>query len=161
MALWNEPREGSRPANPRAGAEPAASPSTAPPGEGKPGATTPAPVAAGQSGGPQVVLGVGAEFEGKVLFDGAVRIDGKVKGAIRTGDLLIVGETAEITAEITCGSVIVHGTVTGDIHASNSVELSKVARMRGNVETPSLVVARGAVFEGQTKMGVSKPSGPA
>src|SRR5919205_4259070 len=55
------------------------------------------------------LLGRGSEFEGKLSFEGTVRIDGKFTGTIVTGDVLVVGEGAKISAEITCGTIIVHG----------------------------------------------------
>jgi cytoskeletal protein CcmA (bactofilin family) len=64
----------------------------------------------------------------------------------------VVGEGAHIAAEIQCGTLIVHGEVNGNIHAKTMVELHQPARVRGNVETPSLVVERGVVFDGQCKM---------
>ena len=98
------------------------------------------------------LLGRGSEFEGKLTFEGTVRIDGKFTGTIVTGDVLVVGEGAKISAEITCGTIIVHGEVTGNVRAKNAVELHHPAKMRGNIETPSLMVEKGVIFEGQSKM---------
>lgn len=98
------------------------------------------------------LLGRGSEFEGKLTFEGTVRIDGKFTGSIVTNDVLIVGEGATISAEILCGTIIVHGEVSGNIHAKNAVELHHPAKYRGNVETPSLMVEKGVIFEGQSKM---------
>ena len=110
------------------------------------------------------LLGRGSEFEGKLTFEGTVRIDGKFTGTIVTNDVLVVGEGAKVSAEITCGTVIVHGEVTGNIRAKNAIELHHPARMRGNVEAPSLMIEKGVMFEGQAKMegiekgGASKPA---
>ncbi len=102
------------------------------------------------------LLGRGSEFDGKLAFEGAVRIDGKFTGAISTDDDLIIGEGAFVTAEITCGSVVVHGEVTGNIRATSSVELRQPAHVKGEITTPSLMVEKGVIFEGQSKMeGVS------
>jgi cytoskeletal protein CcmA (bactofilin family) len=98
------------------------------------------------------LLGRGSEFEGKLTFEGTVRIDGKFTGSIVTADVLVVGEGAKVAAEITCGSIIVHGEITGNIRAKSSVELHHPAKMRGNVETPSLMIEKGVLFEGQAKM---------
>ena len=103
------------------------------------------------------LLGRGSEFEGKLTFEGTVRIDGKFTGTIVTNDVLVVGEGAKVNAEISCGTVIVHGEINGNVKAKTAVELHHPARMRGNVETPSLMVEKGVIFEGQTKMeGVEK-----
>lgn len=111
------------------------------------------------------LLGRGSEFEGKLTFEGTVRIDGKFTGTIVTNDVLVIGEGAKVNAEITCGTVIVHGEINGNLKAKSAVELHHPARMRGNIETPSLMVEKGVMFEGQTKMegvekGTSKPVSP-
>ena len=66
-------------------------------------------------GAGDLLLGQGAEFEGKLTFAGTVRIDAKFKGSIVTNDVLVVGEHAHIDADITCGTVIVYGEVNGNI----------------------------------------------
>ena len=105
------------------------------------------------------LLGRGSEFEGKLSFEGTVRIDGKFNGSIVTKDVLVVGEGAVVTAEIDCGTVIVHGEVVGNLKAKNAVELHQPARMKGNIETPSLMIEKGVAFEGQCKMdGVERGS---
>jgi cytoskeletal protein CcmA (bactofilin family) len=112
------------------------------------------------------LLGRGSEFDGKLTFEGTVRIDGKFTGSIVTNDVLVVGEGAKISAEISCGTIIVHGEVNGNIRAKNAVELHHPAKVRGNVESPSLVVEKGVIFEGQSKMenldkaAPTKSSGP-
>jgi cytoskeletal protein CcmA (bactofilin family) len=98
------------------------------------------------------LLGRGSEFDGKLSFEGTVRIDGKFTGQIQSGDVLVVGEGARISAEISCGTIIVHGEVNGNIRAKNGVELHHPARVRGNIETPSLMIEKGVLFEGQAKM---------
>ena len=108
------------------------------------------------------LLGRGSEFDGKLSFEGTVRIDGRFTGTIVTSDTLVIGEGAEVNAEISCGSIIVHGTIAGNVKASVSVELHPPARVTGNVETPALLVQKGVTFNGQCKMepGARSPSGP-
>ena len=117
-----------------------------------PGATT------GQQAAGDLLLGAGAEFEGKLTFAGTVRIDAKFKGSIVTNDVLVVGEHARIDAEITCGTVIVYGEVNGNIKAKTAVELHHPAKMRGNVESPSLSIEKGVVFQGESRMGSGERS---
>jgi cytoskeletal protein CcmA (bactofilin family) len=107
-----------------------------------------------------LLLGHGAEFEGKLTFAGTVRIDARFKGSIMTNDVLVVGEHARIDADITCGTVVVHGEVNGDIKAKSAVELRRPAKMRGSIETPSLVVEKGVLFHGESRMpGAERTSG--
>ncbi len=94
----------------------------------------------------------GVRFGGQAPFEGPVRIDGKFTGTITSGDVLVIGEGAKISAEITCPTIIVHGEVNGNLRARNAIELHHPARVRGNVETPSLMIEKGVLFEGQAKM---------
>jgi cytoskeletal protein CcmA (bactofilin family) len=108
------------------------------------------------------LLGRGSEFEGKLTFEGTVRVDGKLSGEIFTDDVLIIGEGAEVNAEINVGAIIVEGTVHGNIHAKRSVEIRTPGRVRGNIATPSLYIEKGVVFDGQCQMepngaGAGKP----
>jgi cytoskeletal protein CcmA (bactofilin family) len=99
-----------------------------------------------------LLLGAGVEFDGKLTFKGTVRIDARFTGSIVTDDVLIVGERARIEADITCGSVVVHGQVKGNIKAKVAVELHRPAKVHGDVETPSLIVEEGVVLHGALRM---------
>jgi len=127
--------------------------------------TTPAPQEdAMQDRGPRstpadaqlnALLGRGSEFDGKLSFEGTVRIDGTFTGEISTSDTLIVGEGAKVSADITCGQVVVHGDVTGNIKATESVELHRPAKVKGDITTPSLMIEKGVSFDGSSKMETS------
>jgi cytoskeletal protein CcmA (bactofilin family) len=104
------------------------------------------------SGEVTTLLGRGSEFEGKLSFEGTVRVDGKLSGEIFTDDVLIIGEGAEVNAEISVGAIIIEGTVHGNIHAKRSVEIHTPARVRGNISTPSLAIDKGVMFDGQCQM---------
>src|SRR3954470_6911112 len=108
------------------------------------------------------LLGRGSEFEGKLSFEGTVRVDGKLSGEIFSDDVLIIGEGAEVNAEINVGAIIIEGSVHGNIHAKRSVEIRTPGRVRGNIATPSLYIEKGVVFDGQCQMepngaGAGKP----
>jgi cytoskeletal protein CcmA (bactofilin family) len=98
------------------------------------------------------LLGRGSEFEGKLSFEGTVRIDGKLSGEIFTDDVLIIGEGAEVSAEINVGAVVIQGTVLGNIQAKRSVEIRTPGRVRGNISTPSLFIEKGVIFDGNCQM---------
>src|SRR6476659_6916301 len=104
--------------------------------------TGPAPQAQGEI---NTLLGPGSSFEGKLTFEGTVRIDGKLSGEIFSNDVLVVGEGAEVTAEIDVGVLIVEGSVTGNVRAKRLVELHAPARVRGNIETPTLFIDKGVL----------------
>jgi cytoskeletal protein CcmA (bactofilin family) len=98
------------------------------------------------------ILGKGSAFDGKLTFEGAVRIDGEFSGEIRTQGTLIVGETAEVKAQIAAARIVIEGVVRGDIAATESIEIHAPARVYGNLSTPSLEIQRGSVFEGNSQM---------
>jgi cytoskeletal protein CcmA (bactofilin family) len=98
------------------------------------------------------ILGPESSFEGKLTFEGTVRIDGHFKGEVRTDNILVVGQGARIEAQLYVGSIVVNGDITGDIHATQSVEINAPAKVRGNITTPQLSVAKGVIFEGACKM---------
>jgi cytoskeletal protein CcmA (bactofilin family) len=109
----------------------------------------------GEPGSAQPVttlLGKGSEFEGKLSFEGTVRVDGKLTGEIFTDDVLIVGEGAEVNAEVTVGAIVIQGTVRGNITAKRSVEIHSPGRVKGNINTPSLFIERGVMFDGHCQM---------
>src|SRR5689334_1234133 len=99
-----------------------------------------------RSGELNALLGKGSEFEGKLSFEGQVRIDGKFTGQIQTKDTLVIGDGARVQAEIQAGVVIVNGTVEGNIKATQMIELHQPARVRGNLEAPSLSMDKGVIF---------------
>src|SRR3954462_13716933 len=98
------------------------------------------------------LLGRASEFEAKLSFEGTVRIDGKLTGEIFTDDVLIIGEGAEVQAEINVGSIIIEGSVQGNITAKRSVEIHTPGRVRGNITTPSLQIEKGVLFDGNCQM---------
>ena len=72
-------------------------------------------------------------FEGKLTFAGTVRIDASFVGTIVTNDVLVVGEAARIDATITCGTIVVHGEVNGNILAKTGVEIHGSGKVRGDL----------------------------
>jgi cytoskeletal protein CcmA (bactofilin family) len=98
------------------------------------------------------LLGKGCYFEGKLTFEGTVRIDGVFAGEIFSDDILVVGPGGLVRAELDVGTVVVEGTVEGNIRAKKSVEIHAPGRVRGSIITPSLFIDRGVVFEGNCQM---------
>ncbi|HSI04715.1 MAG: polymer-forming cytoskeletal protein [Myxococcota bacterium] len=98
------------------------------------------------------ILGPESSFEGKLVFDGTVRIDGRFKGEIQTNNVLVVGQGAHVEATIAVGSVIINGDVVGDVTAKQSVEIHAPGRLRGNVSTPQIMIAKGVMFDGTCRM---------
>jgi cytoskeletal protein CcmA (bactofilin family) len=99
------------------------------------------------------LLGRGTEFEGKLAFEGRVRIDGRFRGQVFSEDILIVGDHAEVDAEIEVGTLIVRGgTLRGNIKATQLVEIHAPGAVHGDIHSPQLFIDKGVVFEGQCTM---------
>lgn len=98
------------------------------------------------------LLGREATFEGKLTFDGTVRIDGRFKGEVFSEDVLVIGEGAVVEAEIEIGDIIIRGTVIGNIKATRSIEMHAPGRVKGDVNTPTLQIEKGVIFEGRSFM---------
>ena len=103
-------------------------------------------------------LSEGTSFQGEVSFHDTLRIDGKFHGAVQSGRRLIIGESADVDAEIQVAILTVAGRLRGRVRASERVELHKTARAECAIECETLVVHEGARFDGQCAM--SKKGGP-
>ena len=97
-------------------------------------------------------LGEDAEFEGKLSFAGAVRIDGRFSGEIFTSGTLIIGKTAVVRSRIYVADIIISGEVHGDIVAEHKIEINVPGKLFGNIQAPKLVIEEGVVFEGNCRM---------
>jgi cytoskeletal protein CcmA (bactofilin family) len=99
------------------------------------------------------LLGRGTRFDGKLYFTGRLRIDGSFTGEIRSDDVLVIGDGADVTAEIDVDTVIVRGgTVTGNVRARTAIELYVPARIVGNLRSPSIFIDKGVKIEGSCTM---------
>jgi cytoskeletal protein CcmA (bactofilin family) len=152
MALFN--KEPDKSARPQPVTTPQAS-STSTPAQGSPvsqstsasPAQRTAPAAEGRA-----YLDKGSKINGKVSFEGPARIDGEVDGEINAKDSVAIGEGAVVTAQIKAASVMVAGKVSGDIVATQRIEIRPSAKVVGNLTAPVLVVHEGALFEGHCSM---------
>jgi cytoskeletal protein CcmA (bactofilin family) len=111
-------------------------------------------------GAPHTILGPESSFDGKLVFQGSVRIEGKFVGEITTDDVLLVTDSAEVTATLNVGTLVLNGTLRGNVRAKRIVELHAPARLYGDIETPNLVINNGVMFEGHCKMEASSPHKP-
>jgi cytoskeletal protein CcmA (bactofilin family) len=100
----------------------------------------------------EAFLGKNTSFEGKMSFEGMVRLDGRFDGEIFSGDVLIIGEAAIINAKIKVGTLLVDGKVTGNVRASDKIEIHSTGKLNGDITTTALVIEEGGVFDGTCKM---------
>jgi len=98
-------------------------------------------------------VGSGTVITGEASFKSMLRVDGRFSGRITSGTgTLIVGSGGQVDANIEVDVATIHGVVNGDIIAGQRIELGRAAKLNGNIQTPSLVIEQGAVFEGSCKM---------
>jgi cytoskeletal protein CcmA (bactofilin family) len=93
-------------------------------------------------------LGKGAQFKGIISFEGTIRIDGKLEGEIHTKGTLVVGEHAVIEGDISADVVISGGRITGNVIASEKVQLLATGIVIGTIKTPILSIEEGVRFSG-------------
>lgn len=94
------------------------------------------------------LLDRGSSFEGRLSFEGTVRIGGNFQGEIFTNDTLVVNPGANVEAQIEADTVIISGSVKGNIFAKKRVIMHPPAAFTGAVTSPSLRIDEGVVFEG-------------
>jgi len=98
-------------------------------------------------------VGGGTVVTGEANFKAMMRVDGHLSGRVSSSSgTLIVGANGKVDANIEVAVAIIHGTINGDIIATQRLELGRAAKVNGNIQTPSLVIEQGAVFEGSCKM---------
>jgi cytoskeletal protein CcmA (bactofilin family) len=104
-------------------------------------------------------VGSAANVTGEASFKSLLRIDGHFSGRVMspTGTL-IVGSGGQVDANIEVAVAQIQGSVNGDIIASQRIELGRAGKLNGNIQTPSLVIEQGGVFEGSCKMIQQKAS---
>ncbi|MFZ5876843.1 MAG: bactofilin family protein [Nitrospirota bacterium] len=97
-------------------------------------------------------LGKGTRFKGVVTYDGTVRIDGHIEGEVISTGTLIVGDTAVIDAEVSVATLVCGGKITGNVTATEKVQLLNPAVVSGSIKTPVLMIEAGVRFNGQCEM---------
>ncbi|MFQ5715516.1 MAG: polymer-forming cytoskeletal protein [Nitrospinales bacterium] len=90
--------------------------------------------------------------DGIISFQGLLQVDGKFEGEIKGPRKLIVGETGDIVANITVGTLVIKGAVRGSVVATCKAEIHAAGRFDGAIKTPSLSIEKGALFMGKCHM---------
>src|ERR1044071_7893837 len=98
-------------------------------------------------------VGNGTILTGEANFKGMLRVDGGLSGRVSSADgTLIVSTNGRVDANVEVAVAQIYGTVNGDITASKRIEMGRVAKVTGNIQTPALVIENGAIFEGSCRM---------
>jgi len=100
----------------------------------------------------ETIIGESVVVEGEFNGHGNIVIEGKLNGNIKTDGHILIGEKAEIKANIESNSAFISGKVTGNIKIENSIDIAKSASIRGDIEASSIAVEAGSKINGNIKM---------
>jgi cytoskeletal protein CcmA (bactofilin family) len=99
------------------------------------------------------LIGVGTTIEGNLNFSGGMRIDGVVNGNVVAiagkPSTLVLSELARVTGKINVTHLVINGTTTGPVFASEYLELQSKAKVNGDVQYKTLEIQLGAIVEGR------------
>ena len=99
------------------------------------------------------IVGSEAHFNGTMMVRGSLRVEGEVEGNINEAQTVIIGKGGSVQGDIRAERVVVGGSVTGDVFATEQLELIAGGRIIGAIRTKKLLIEEGAVFEGQCGRG--------
>ena len=99
------------------------------------------------------IIGPSIHVEGTLRGEEDLIIEGRVTGTVKLhGHSLTVGSNGQISADIYAHTVVVDGTVEGDLYGEEKVMIRKSANIRGNVTSPRVSLEEGARFKGAIEM---------
>ncbi len=112
------------------------------------------------SGKIETVLGPNTSFNGHIKADGNLRIEGLYEGIIEAVGNIIIGQDAKVRATVTAHSIQVWGMVSGNINASDRLEILNSGRVFADIVVNSLLIDDGGVFRGQCVIRGAQSEGP-
>ena len=98
------------------------------------------------------LIGSKTIFEGVLSSNESICIEGTVKGKVECKGSVVVGKEGKVKADIIAENTLIGGQVNGNIKIRNKLEITSTGRVKGNIETSSLVIAEGVIFEGSCHM---------
>ncbi len=107
------------------------------------------------------IIAQGCKFDGTVVVNGTLRIEGEFKGDIGTPESLVIGKTGVVHANCNVKNAIIGGQLFGNIVAENKIELQSGSHVEGDIKTKRLVIDEGVFFEGNCSMGSGTRKTPA
>jgi cytoskeletal protein CcmA (bactofilin family) len=102
------------------------------------------------------LLGKGAEMTGEISFTNGLRVEGTIKGKVRSEATLEIGPGGVVDAEVHIRKISVDGEFRGVIHASDRVEIRQNGKVFGDIFSPCLIIEAGATFDGRCNMSDEK-----
>ena len=98
------------------------------------------------------VAGGTAPITGKLSFSSPTRIDGPLRGEVRSSALLVVGEHGSVDGTLRASELLVLGIVRGDVHGVRRIEIAAGGRVYGRVETRALIVNEGGILDAECRI---------
>jgi cytoskeletal protein CcmA (bactofilin family) len=98
------------------------------------------------------IIGKNTTFKGNIIGGGTIRVDGKFEGELQTTGALMVGETAQIKAQVKAKCAMVSGMINGNVEVQEKLELYSTGKLFGDVKVGTLIIGEGAVFRGSCEM---------
>ena len=106
--------------------------------------------------GSTTVIGANTIVKGDLSGEGSLRIDGKFEGTVDLPSSdVTVGETGQVTVDITAKVVTIEGYVKGEINGVERVIISKTGRIHGNISSPRVVLEDGGQLSGRIDMNLT------
>lgn len=99
------------------------------------------------------IIGAGTSIEGDIVSSGDIRIDGTLKGTVKTRGKLVVGPSGNVEGEVSCQNADISGNVRGKINVTELLALKSTGKVNGEISTGKLAIEPGADFSGSCSMG--------
>ena len=98
-------------------------------------------------------IGTGTIITGDTQSKGDIRVDGTVKGSVKTSGKVVLGKEGIIEGDVVCNSADISGTLKAKITVSQLLSLKSTAKLNGDIITNKLSIEPGAAFTGSCSMG--------
>ena len=99
------------------------------------------------------LIGAGASIDGNLNFSGGLRIDGQINGNVVAAQgkpsTLVLSEHGQVNGEVNVTHLIINGSITGSVFASEYMELQSKAKVNGDVHYTTLEIQLGAIVDGR------------
>lgn len=102
------------------------------------------------------IIGDNSRIEGQLIASESTRVDGTLRGKILSESTVIIGEHGVIYGDIDGLEILVAGTVYGNLHAQQRIQLTETGRVIGDLFTKTLVIDEGASFRGRCSMEIAE-----
>jgi cytoskeletal protein CcmA (bactofilin family) len=98
------------------------------------------------------ILAAGITLRGDIVADGDLTIAGSVQGTVKSSSRVLVSADGRVSGPITAAEIAVQGRVEGDLVATQRLTLHAGSSVRGDLETPTIVIEAGATLRGRCSM---------